>query len=420
MKRTALPYLLCLALAALSGCSKDLVCSADQLVCGGACASIQTDPKSCGACGHACAAGEACQSGICTDCAATGTCDVAVYAACFDTNTVQGAGLDLAALAAPLATDAGPIALARSGTDLWVANSLNNTLSRIGFAGARAIENQAVTLVPSSAGFSDLEFLTEHEGLLYVSNSAAGTLVVVDPAKKAVVDEIPLALTPGEFVNPQGIDFVQGKAYVALQGANALAVVDVSKEATCAHPTASSCGKVLPRIDLGANAAPSRVLSFVQGTGATGKLYVTLDNLDATFSPAGDGKLAVIDPSVDAVAQTLTLTGCQDPADATLASTTLWIACGFQAFGASPPATGAGFISVDLATQVPTVQQLVPTTQQPGSLALCGGKIYAGDRASGDLLRLDPAVRTVTAGASPVCPANAHGFAFVSAVACAP
>ncbi|BDG10455.1 hypothetical protein [Anaeromyxobacter paludicola] len=422
MKRTALTTLLLVALAALSGCSKDLVCAGDQLVCSDACTSIRTDAKNCGACGHACGSGEACQAGVCTDCAATGTCAVAVYAACFDTNAIQGATQDLVAAGEPLATDAGPDALVPVGGELWVANDLSNTLSRVTFAGTRAIQNQAVTL--TSVGYSDLSYLAVHAGLLYASNAPAGTLVVIDPVAKAVRDEIPLGAA-GEGVNPQGIGFVQDRAYVALQAnygyapLNAVAVVDVSKEATCAHPASGSCGQVLARIDAGANALPYRVLPFTEGVGATGKVYVTLANLDASFNPAGDGKLAVIDPSTQTVAQTVTLTGCQDPAELALVGSTLWVACGFQAYGTTPPATGAGFLPVDLSTSVPTVQSLVATTQQPGSVALCGGKIYAGDRASGAMLRLDPAARTVTVSGSPICPANSHGNALVSAVSCA-
>lgn len=60
-----------------------VTCVAPQMDCGGACANITTDPANCGACGNACMAGEACNSGSC-GCPGGG---MACNGACVDVTT---------------------------------------------------------------------------------------------------------------------------------------------------------------------------------------------------------------------------------------------------------------------------------------------------------------------------------------------
>jgi hypothetical protein len=58
--------LLCaLAATAATACSEEKLCTADQILCGESCTAVSTDPGNCGACGHACAAGEWCTGGTC-------------------------------------------------------------------------------------------------------------------------------------------------------------------------------------------------------------------------------------------------------------------------------------------------------------------------------------------------------------------
>jgi stigma-specific protein Stig1 len=42
------------------------VCPSGQTECGGACVDTSSDEANCGSCGHACASGETCESGVCT------------------------------------------------------------------------------------------------------------------------------------------------------------------------------------------------------------------------------------------------------------------------------------------------------------------------------------------------------------------
>ncbi len=57
---------LVVAAAALGACRSETLCpSADQRVCDGICRAVQSDPASCGSCGHVCAEGEQCSAGLC-------------------------------------------------------------------------------------------------------------------------------------------------------------------------------------------------------------------------------------------------------------------------------------------------------------------------------------------------------------------
>ena len=41
------------------------VCPTGQTRCGAVCVNLQSDPRNCGACGHACAVGQVCSAGMC-------------------------------------------------------------------------------------------------------------------------------------------------------------------------------------------------------------------------------------------------------------------------------------------------------------------------------------------------------------------
>jgi YVTN family beta-propeller protein len=448
MKTTTLSMAVPLLLALAACGSKEKTCAADERLCGNTCVSVQTDALHCGACGNACGTGEACQAGACTQCAASctggqcvaGTCIAPVYAACFNLDQVRGVNGDLAPSGAPLATDQGPFALARLGNALWVANNRSNTLSKVTF-GPPITATQgtgSITLFGPKGGFGsfDLEYVAEHGGLLYVSNAAANTIVVVDPARQLVIDEIPLAAGS----NPNGIAFVGDKAYVALRDANQVVVIDVSAEAGCQPPDPAApacgagstcasgltcvhgqcqhafCGKLVGKpIDVQqfatgiALANPNTVVAV--GT----RVYVTLNDLfDLAFNTVADahGKVAIIDATTDQAIGAVDLgASCVDAAGAAVVGSTLWVGC-----GSFDPSTGAGFAPVDLSSATPVAGAVVSTPHSPAAVAACGGKVYGGAIDSGFLLQLDPATGTVKS--VNLCPASPASE--ISAVACAP
>jgi DNA-binding beta-propeller fold protein YncE len=405
-RRLLLPLLV--AAAALSACKAEVVCTSTQVLCDGQCTSLESDAAHCGACGRACGPGLSCSAGLCCE---GSQCPPAVYAACFNGSAVQGATAAPVPVGAPVAVETGPISLAWRGSALWVANSISNTLDRMQVSPSGLVADGAFPTVsiPVSGPFSDLEFLAERDGVLHVSNAAVGSLVLVDPsAVSPIVGEVQL----GSFSFPQGVAFAGGSAYVALNGSSEVAVVDLATRT------------VRKRIDLsalasaGALALPSR-LAVVDG-----RVYVTLWNLDATFSPAGNGRLAVIDTATEALVpgvNPLDLgSGCQNPAGLAALGSTLWVTCGFFPYSATSAAdiTGAGFVPVDLSGAAPQAGVAVPAGgAAPGALVFCGGTGFAADRFSGNVLRFDPVAGAV-AGRGLVCAPSPGGSSFVADVAC--
>ena len=405
---------LLLALSA-SACSTEVVCTTSEVTCGGQCAALASDPANCGACGRSCLAGESCSAGLCCQ---GSQCPPAVYAACFNGSAVQGATDGAVAVGAPVAVESGPVALAWRGTSLWVANSISNTVDRmeVSASGLAPGGPFPTVRIPVSGPFSDLEFLAEYAGRLYVSNAAIGTLVVIDPAAdQPIVAEWDL----GAGSYPQGIAFAGNKAYVALNGTGAVAVVDLA--ALRVTKTLSLSALASP----GGFALPSRLL--VVGS----RLYVTLWNLDASYFPAGNGRLAVIDTTTDELVPGVNPvdlgSACENPAGLAVTGHVLAVTCGFFPWNATGPAdiVGAAFVPVDLSGTVPVVGTAVPARDlapvpapfAPGAITFCNGMGFVGDRFSGRVFRFDASSGRVTAQGL-VCAPTSTGSSFVADVAC--
>ncbi len=417
-RRPGLPLAVAsIALAAsVSACSSQLICASGEVVISGRCVSLQTDPNNCGAPGRACGAGESCSAGLC--CLGT-QCPPAVYAACFNTDSIQGATTEAVPVGAPFhmeSSGAGPIAFAWSGTALWVANSMSNTLDRLtvtptGLAAAGALPS---VTVPVTGPFPDLEAMAEQDGILYVANAAVGSLLIVDPSKSSpVVAEVSL----GDATSyPQGVAVLGSKAYVTLRGTDEIVIVDLPTRSVAKRLSVASMASP------GGTAMPGRIVLGMD------RAYVALWNLDAVtnpyvWTPAGNGRLAVVDTLNDTLAQTAPVdlgASCLNPGGLSVQGITLWVACGFQKFDASVPQPfqGASFVPVDVSGPTPLVGAAVPAGDHgPGSIAFCNGVGYAGDRYSGNMLRLDPVGRTVL-DATAVCPPSAYGYAMVADVTC--
>jgi DNA-binding beta-propeller fold protein YncE len=412
----SLPLLLAAAALAvvLSACQSEVVCASGEIVLDGRCVSLQSDPQNCGEIGRACGTGESCSAGLC--CLGS-QCPPAVYAACFNTNSLQGMTPAAAPVGAPLGLDeGGPMALAWRGAEIWVANSMSNTLDRLAAspAGLAPVGPLPSITIPLAAGYADLEAIAEKDGLLYVANAAVGSLVIVDPSRGSpIVGEVML----GGSSSPQGIAIQGGKAYVTLRAANEIAVVDLANHSVTRRVSVSALASV------GASAMPGRIV--VSGDRA----YAVLWNLDPytdpfIWSPGGNGRLAVLDTSTDALVPAASPVdlgaSCLNPGGLAVEGSTLWVTCGYQKYDPSggQPFQGASFVPVDISGAVPVVGAPVPAgAYGPGPIAFCNGVGYAGDRYSGSILRLDPTARSVI-GASPVCPASAYGFAMVADVIC--
>lgn len=416
MRRSAMAAV---ALAALAGCPAETVCPAGQLACDGACRAVRDDPAHCGACGNACAAGEACSAGACTDCAAactssrgcrSGVCVPDLWVACFATDGVHGCAADLSPAGPPRAVDDGPISLAELGGRIWVSHALS-TPTVVGLAFGDPVPARF------TLGGGDLEVIRAQGGKLYVSDASVSTLVSIDPAT-GTVGEISLARAPGVAENPHGIAFARGKAYVALYGSasapsfgagQAIAVVDLAT------------GSVTPlSLEGVAGAYDAPGFPFPSGAAAVqDRVFVTLPNLKArvtpsgTFyiDPAGNGRLAVVDAVGDALLPPVDLgAACTNPGGIAAAGGTLWIACGS---GVVVPVAGD-----TLAVGAPVA---MPAFVVPGGVAVCGGDVYATDQYSGRVVRF-AASGVPAPAATEVCPLSSgpYPFALAADITCAP
>jgi hypothetical protein len=216
----------------------------------------------------------------------------------------------------------------------------------------------------------------------------------------------------GSFSFPQGIAFHGTKAYVALNGSNGVAVVDLSARG------------IAKTIDLSGLSSPGKVALPSRMTVVGDRVYVALWNLDPAYSHPGNGRLAVIDATTDALVpfvNPVDLGGsCLNPAGIAALGSTLWVTCGFFPYTATSAADiiGAAFVPVDVSGAVPVVGAAAPATlAAPGAISFCNGVGFAADRFSGNVLRFDTATRAVTSRGL-VCPPSGTGSSFVSDVIC--
>jgi hypothetical protein len=405
-----------------TSCDGSLVCSeascapscANGLTsCDRACVDLARDRFHCGACGNSCEAGESC-----TD----GACRADLQIACFATNDVRPVTFELEPSGPPRSTAMGPIALALQSGFVYVASSLAHSVTALPL-------NARLTGEDRILEGADFENLVSHEELLFISNSGRGTLLVYDPARDVVLDEVVLGSTSD--VNPRGVAFVKERAFVALNGlsdesgGHSIAILDLAGLRACASSTTTprpDCATLEQTIDLratiGAFDAPG--LPFPVGAVAhQDRVYVTLSNLrkpasgdfkDFYIEPAGPGRLAVIDTTAGDALSIVSLGACRNPGAVKAEGDALWIACG--------DASAPGLLRVDVSGAVPApASELVALPLgAPGNLAFCNGMGYVTDLWSGQVIRFDPQGAAEPLAVD-VCPTM--GFAWASDVACA-
>ncbi len=429
--------LYCTTSAAATSCASS--CAAGQTACGYACVDLNSDPFHCGACGRACGSLERCVNQECM---------ADLYLACADTDQLAEATLGLSPAGATRTVGTRPVSLAWLGGALFSANSVGGNLSelQLDLPAPTPVAVTRTIPVDTTSAYPDLEYVAAQDGLLYVSNAALANLDIIDDASGLVITASHLGLSGDIFTSPAGIALVGGKAYVALNGADAIAVVDVSQcQATppacapsndcTAYPgtacvngrcVPTGCGNVLPRISLPSSMAstatgptPYRLLTVGM------RLYVTLQNLDRAngYLPAGPGRLAVIDTTSDTLVQdvsgpltVLLGSACVNPGGLALVGDTLYVACGYYDFYGTGAKSGMAIVPVSLASGTPVVQAAVPTTSVLGPIAGCGGALYAGASDTGTVVRYD--LVTGRLSGALLCPQDVHGNAYVSDLAC--
>lgn len=398
-----------------------LSCQVDFIDCGGACVHPYTDPRNCGKCGLVCNAGETCQASACR---------ADLYAACYATGEIRETTLDFHS-AGTVASPGSPVSVAFSSNTLLAVNQNDVTLTVRNPGSAP----QTVKLYQSANPGIDQGFaLAVHAGLAFATRVEQSSVVVVDPATRKVIDEVPLG-NPGEVLDPSAIAFAGELAFIPLFGTTAapgqeLAVVDFTGVASCTPPDPAAplcgagcaggkvcvsgqcqrppCGQLAAaRIDLSsaADASGSARPRFIVVNGTSA--YVTCQNLKNGGGPAGNGKLAIVDTAAKALTSVVDLgADCSVPDRAVLHGTTLYVGC----------RETAKIVPVDVSASPPAVKPALDPKLTPLGLAFCGTSLYVGSRTDGRVVRLDPAgvASPLTLG---VCPGTAGGAA-VADLAC--
>jgi hypothetical protein len=258
-----------------------------------------------------------------------------------------------------------------------------------------------------------------------VSNAAVGTLEVL-ALDGTLLDEIPM---PGQqdYPNPLGFAVSGTSAYVALNAAQKIAKVDLSALDTCTQPDPSPpacdqgacdagrrcisgtcrpiCGEVSGEIDLRTieGAVDGLALPLPSSVAvAESKVFVTLSNLewahytcdgytgDWWVSPAGPGRLAVIDPTqADTVSIVSLGEGCKSPSAVVARGASVWVSCGAYCY---PDVAPGALVEVDLSTGTPVVGPPMALGEViGGQIAFCGTDGYVTDqRKTGAVVRFDP------------------------------
>ncbi len=422
-----------------TGCAAS--CAPGQTACGHACVDLTSDRLHCGSCGRFCGSGERCIDQQCVS---------DLYVACGDTDQiVEAIGLSAAGTAQTVGTR--PVSLAWLGGRLYSANSIGASISELRFdlPAPNPVGVSRTFKIDATSAFPDLEFVAAGDGLLYVSNAALANLDIVDPASGAVIAAAHLDPAGGDlFTGPAGVALANGKAYVALNGADAIAVVDVSQcqpappacgpGSDCsAHPSTAcmnglcvptGCGQLLQRIVLPPSLAstptgptPYRLLQVGS------RLYVTLQNLDRTngFQPAGEGRLAALDLTTNSLVQGASGPlgvslgdACRNPGSLVLLGDTLYVACGYFDFFGTKAKLGMAIVPVSLATGTPVPGAAIAMQHVLSPIASCGGAVYAGATDEGDVVRYDPTTGQLST--AQLCPPDSNGNAFVADLACRP
>jgi hypothetical protein len=399
-------------------------CPTGYSACSGACVDLQSDRLNCNACGNACPSGQTCH---------TGTCGADLSVACYASGDVQPVDAELNPAGASRLAQGSPTVLAAQGTLLYSGNGYPGSVTVF------PLDEELPTHLTTLTG-NDIEGLTPYAGILLVANAAVNAVAILD-ADGSVLDELAL---PGTVPNPHGIAVAGTTAYVSLYGdgpngfsgnpevtGQAIALLDLTDLPACVAGTSAHCGVVSSStIDLTqvAGAATSPGYPFPSKLAVRGtKVYVTLANLQLAncgttsspaygyCEPAGNGKLAIVDTAAGNAVSVVDLgASCQNPGAIAISGNTAWIACGSFTFKTTAP---GAIVPVDLSGSTPVVGTAVDVSAiVPGGLAVCSGKGYVTDQASGMVIRFDTTTGLVDISDQTICPTVY--FAWAADVAC--
>ena len=401
-------------------------CPTGQALCGQSCVDTTQSQQNCGSCGAACASYESCKASACS-----GGPDF--FAACFHSGALVGISASSGLLQTVAAHDI--VAPAPDGgtaqvpanpqsllfTDprtLWLLDTINSQIDVLDLSVWPPTVKAALATDPQS--YPNQLILCD--GMVLNVNSGTDTVQGFNPTTLVQVSEVALG-SPGENPYLMACDGAH-TVYVTCSAGATVKAVDLS-----ASPWKVSATLAVPDGGAAVMASPSGI-AYLPADGGAGEVYVTLENLNSSYCPAGppadvlaiDSTLASIDATIDPSA------GCVNAGFLALApgGALALEACG-GAFGFCAPDGGnptTGYVApLDLATRTAGSLIALPIGSPTRMAFLKNGLVAITDSASGQIAVFNPADGGVSELLSP-CPPLPDGgvnpLEFVGDVAAAP
>ncbi len=401
--------------------------------CGGACVDLSSDPTHCGTCETSCPDNQSCHAG---------RCQYDLVAACQSVGTVVG--LSASGNPGPARPmGAGPQALAVTGSGgLLVADGFDSKVRLASLPGLTELSAQAAAASPNH--------ILLDPPYAYVVTSLGNTLLVL---QQAASDAGTGALTKvteldlGANTSPQAIAKVGTKLYIPLWGGSGAGVAAGQKVLTVdvSNPAAPVAGAAvdLTGVDLKPFDGGTAIPRPYHIANRNGQLYVPLNNLDPSYSPAGPGVLVRIDPSNGNTLTRIELpASCLNPGYLVPSpdAGTLYVSCtGAPAYDSSFKLlanTNAGVVALGPDDQVkgswsvscPANGDGGCAPPMPGRFAARGNRLYVGEASAGRVFVLEDTGaalverRGYADGGTPVqaCGVSAAGFGNVYDLAAIP
>lgn len=357
------------------GCAEEKAnCAANEVACGDVCVDVSSDPAHCGGCNLACAIGEACVEGACTCPNGEESCEDLVpdlFATCFQAGALVPFSKEHEAQVGPALTGmSGPQTMAAIDENhLVVVGSLDQVLRVVD---RRTMKEVGKLTLAEGAGGTAPNHVVVVEKRAYVVQSISNEVTAVDLTNPAA-PKVVYSVSTGENTSPSFLAMdEEGTLWVTLWTDGSVLPITVGSDGgTAGTPIRVEKG------DLEGIPYPSGIA--VQGS----RLYVALNNLDASFAPAGNGRLWIYDP--ESGTQELVDLGekCTNATDVALgAGDAIYVSC-----------TGSwGVQDGALAVYDPSKAvdlQVVPLGGAPTRISVDGSVVYLSESEGVELVRVE-------------------------------
>lgn len=275
---------LCVLTLFFISCAKEEAsCPEAELACGVSCVNPETDPTNCGGCGISCGEGELCIGAACA-CPEGGCVEgpADLFATCFQGGQmIPFLKAHQAQSGKPFSGMEGPQAMAAlDANHVVVVGSLDQTLYVVD---RHSMDSISSLVLAEEAGEAMPSHLVVRGNKAFVVNSGTNEVVAVDLADPKA-PKVAYSVSTGQDSSPMAAAFDDsGTLWVSLWSESKLLPLTMGEAA----------GTAGEAIDVPAGVIEG--IPYPAGVAATGdRVYVSLNNLDENFSPAGNGRLWIV------------------------------------------------------------------------------------------------------------------------------